>query len=180
MTTAYRKLWEDTYGPIPVDEDGDTYHIHHINGDHEDNRIENLACVTKYQHFEEHKLRGDFGGCILLVMHHFRCSPEEKSTLISELHSLWKDSGEHHLYANNPNIERVINGTHNFIGDSCPNKDGRNARAAMNSGRHVCLTSKHLYRKFIDKNTGHVSSLSGHTKIANRTGISPNLEEVIL
>ena len=38
-------VWEDANGPIP-----DGHVIHHINGNRRDNRIENLACVTRQDH----------------------------------------------------------------------------------------------------------------------------------
>ena len=30
----YRKIWVERHGPIPLDENGRTYEIHHIDGDH--------------------------------------------------------------------------------------------------------------------------------------------------
>lgn len=55
----YRKIWEDRYGPIPVDRYGRSYEIHHRSGDRTDNRIGNLQCVTIRQHFLIHKRQGD-------------------------------------------------------------------------------------------------------------------------
>jgi hypothetical protein len=55
----YRKLWEDTYGPIPKEEDGRSYEIHHIDGDNTNNNLSNLKCVTTQEHYEIHKRQGD-------------------------------------------------------------------------------------------------------------------------
>jgi hypothetical protein len=41
----YRYIWIQAYGEIPKD-----HMIHHINGNHDDNRIENLQCVTQKEH----------------------------------------------------------------------------------------------------------------------------------
>jgi hypothetical protein len=50
----YRKIWEDVNGPIPVDGEGRTYHIHHIDGNRNNNSIENLQCVSIEEHYNIH------------------------------------------------------------------------------------------------------------------------------
>ena len=45
----HRYVWEKHYGEIPPD-----HHIHHINGDKSDNRIENLECVVAHKHLSMH------------------------------------------------------------------------------------------------------------------------------
>ena len=42
----YRKLYESVHGKIPKDDLGRSYEIHHIDGDHSNNLIENLLCVS--------------------------------------------------------------------------------------------------------------------------------------
>lgn len=54
MSMNYRKLWESTNGPIPKDERGITYDIHHIDGDRTNNNIENLLCVSVEEHYQIH------------------------------------------------------------------------------------------------------------------------------
>ncbi len=55
----YREIWEQHNGPIPRDENGRSYEIHHINGNHSDNRVENLQCVRIEEHFQIHFDQGD-------------------------------------------------------------------------------------------------------------------------
>lgn len=60
----YRNIWEEHYGRIPVGN-----HIHHINGDSWDNRIENLQCVTPEEHYLIHKKQGDTWAANMLLAH---------------------------------------------------------------------------------------------------------------
>ena len=50
----YRKIYEDHYGQIPLDEEGRSYDIHHIDGNHNNNDISNLKAVTIQEHYDIH------------------------------------------------------------------------------------------------------------------------------
>jgi hypothetical protein len=56
----YRKIWIDHYGPIPTDEQGRPYEIHHLDGNRKNNRIDNLKCISIQEHYELHKQQGDY------------------------------------------------------------------------------------------------------------------------
>lgn len=56
----YRQIWIKNNGPIPVDEQGRSYEIHHIDGDRTNNVIENLQCVSLDQHYQIHLEQGDY------------------------------------------------------------------------------------------------------------------------
>jgi hypothetical protein len=59
----YRKLWEKHYGPIPVDEQGRSYEIHHVDGNRKNNSLENLKCITIEDHYKIHLEQGDEIAC---------------------------------------------------------------------------------------------------------------------
>lgn len=50
---AGRRLWEKHYGEIPKG-----WHIHHIDGDHDNHVLANLECITTKQHGERHRSLG--------------------------------------------------------------------------------------------------------------------------
>lgn len=80
--TCYRKIWREANGPIPKDVDGRSYEIHHINGDHSDDRLENLKCVSILEHFEIHLSQGDYGAAAA-VAKRMKIAPEEQKKLDS-------------------------------------------------------------------------------------------------
>ena len=74
---SYRRIYEQHHGPIQKG-----YHIHHIDGDHTNNNIENLRCITAKEHFDIHYEQGDYGSCwAMLRTGHLIISDEERSSL---------------------------------------------------------------------------------------------------
>lgn len=115
----YRKIWEMHYGPIPIDGDGRSYHIHHIDGNKHNNSIENLHCVTIQEHYNIHYSQGDWGAChalqMLLDIH-----PDEQRALMSKAASARYADGTHNFV--NSNEKMLANGTHpSQIKFSCVN-----------------------------------------------------------
>jgi hypothetical protein len=56
----YRKIWSAYNGEIPKDTDGRSFEIHHIDGNRNNNSIENLKCVSIKEHYEIHLKQGDY------------------------------------------------------------------------------------------------------------------------
>jgi hypothetical protein len=113
----YRKIYEQHHGSIPVDSDGRTYDIHHIDGDPTNNDITNLVALSIHDHYEVHYNNGDFGAC-LIMSERMKISPEERSRLSSESNKLnhQRLGSEHPIVKNNN--ERLLNGTHNWLGEN--------------------------------------------------------------
>ena len=63
----YRRLWESHYGPIPKDEEGFSYEIHHIDGDHKNDNISNLKLVTIKEHLNIHLQQEDWFAAALIA-----------------------------------------------------------------------------------------------------------------
>jgi hypothetical protein len=67
ITMNHRKLWIKKFGPIPKDADGRSLEIHHIDGNHKNNTIDNLQLVTIQEHYDIHYSNGDYGACALIA-----------------------------------------------------------------------------------------------------------------
>lgn len=76
----HRKIYEEYCGPIPKDAEGRSYEIHHIDGNHNNNNIFDLQCVSIQEHYNIHYSQGDYKAC-LLMSKRMKISPEEKSRL---------------------------------------------------------------------------------------------------
>jgi hypothetical protein len=78
----YRKVWEKTYGQIPIDNAGRSYEIHHIDGNRNNNSLENLKCISIEEHYTVHKEQGDFrAACI--IAERLKLSAEELEAIHS-------------------------------------------------------------------------------------------------
>jgi hypothetical protein len=136
---SYRTIYQKHYGKIPVDADGRSYEIHHIDGDHTNNDPLNLKAVTIQEHYDIHYSQGDWYAC-LLISGALKISPEEKSRLgrLASLKSIANgtnpfvggevqkrtqkrlvETGKHHWQdsekASQRNLKRIAEGNHNFL-----------------------------------------------------------------
>ena len=67
MKRDYRKLWIEQHGEIPKDEFGRSYEIHHKDGNHFNNSIDNLVCISIKEHYDIHYAQGDYGACVMIA-----------------------------------------------------------------------------------------------------------------
>ena len=120
----YRKIYEHYFGAIPEDENGRTFDIHHIDGNHNNNDISNLKCVSIREHFEIHLSQGDYGACCLIAKR-MSMPPSEISRLAKEAGQKLIREGKHNWQGDGSlqrrlANKRVLNGTHHFMGNTNP------------------------------------------------------------
>ena len=94
-------MWESINGPIPKDDNGRSYEIHHIDGNHKNNDISNLKLVTIEEHYRIHFLQEDWNACKLIALR-MNVSPKEISMLSSLSARKRVQEGTHHFLKGGP------------------------------------------------------------------------------
>jgi hypothetical protein len=140
----YRKIYEDHFGPIPKDNDGRTYDIHHLDGKHSNNSPENLRALSVQDHYDIHYQQGDWGACVLLA-NRILILPEEKSRLMQLENTKRIQNGTHNLLggevARVSAKQRLTNGTHHFLNSEFQSKVLQIQLEKVKNGTH------HLMKK---------------------------------
>lgn len=143
---CWRKIWESYHGPIPKDEHGRTFEIHHKDGDRGNNEIDNLLCVSIEEHYLIHFEQNEFRACILIASRlkdpvKYKEAKEYQRRESSEFQKNLVRTGKHHLQSgviqSRTNRRRVKLGIHNF-------QDGTNTslrnKKMVEEGTHHFLT----------------------------------------
>ena len=146
MKKDYRKIWSNAYGEIPKDDKGRSYDIHHINGNHNDNRLENLKAVSIQEHYDIHSANGDTFAC-QKILFRMKVSPEIISKQCSELmKKAWADpNSKYRLRAYKTHWQ-------NQYGEKNHNYDNTTYRFAHETGKefigtfHAFRTTYQLHR----------------------------------
>lgn len=117
--TSYRKIYEQYYGPIPVDSDGRKYEIHHTDGNHKNDLPENLKAITIQEHYDIHYSRGDWNACLRIAAR-IKLAPKVFSDLARN-NNLKRVASRSHPFqtrsdGTNLQTDRVADRTHNFLG----------------------------------------------------------------
>lgn len=110
----YRKIYEQHHGPIPIDADGRSYEIHHIDGDSTNNDPENLTAITIQEHYDIHYAQEDWYAC-LRIGAKMMMSPVELSEMARKNNQKMLDAGAHPLQkrpdGSSLATDRIKNGT---------------------------------------------------------------------
>lgn len=173
-TNNYRKIYEHHHGPIPVDDQGRTYEIHHIDGDRNNNNISNLVALSMEDHLLVHYLQEDWNACRLIASK-MCLSPEVISELASkaakerlargdhpfldaEMHQRrvekTKAEGTNPFYSSAKHrewaLQRVAKGTHNWQGGD---QSRKNNAKMLKDGTHPFVGDKHPVHKQLAEGT---------------------------
>lgn len=158
--TNYRKIYESHFGPIPKEENGRTYEIHHIDGKRSNNSPENLRALSIQEHYDIHFSQGDWGACARMGPR-MKIPTEEISRLATlanlkrvadgtnpflskenarERNRIRVENGTHHFLDSKKQrdnaMKRVVDGTHHFLGGELQRI---NTRKMFNKGTHPFL-----------------------------------------
>ena len=151
-TKKYRKIYQYHHGEIPTDDQGKTYEIHHIDGDHNNNHPSNLKAVSIEEHYQLHFANGDWAAC-LRMSHRMNLSKDQITDL-----------------AKKSNAVRIKNGTHPFL-------DGKRTKQLHAAGilkPPPIEKSKAYWKKRLEEGThpfqnGERNRQIQQTRIANGT-----------
>ena len=108
----YRKIWINTNGPIPKDDNGSAFEIHHIDGNRKNNNIENLKCVSIKEHYDIHFKQKDGPAC-----HAIKLRIDNKEPLTGWKHSeetkrKWSETrkGKKHSQETKDKLKAIVTG----------------------------------------------------------------------
>ncbi len=175
--SIYRKIYETAFGPIPVDKDGRSYEIHHIDGNHKNNDINNLSCITIQEHYDIHYSQADFRACTLIAIR-MKLSPAEISALISKQQKSRVVNGTHHFLdkdaARTRAIKHVQHGTHNFQDkDEAKSRNIKRTKDGKNPFTGGMIQKETQQRRVADKTHhflgGDIAQQSANNRVKNGT-----------
>jgi hypothetical protein len=120
-SSTHRYLYKKWHGFIPTDELGRTYDIHHKDGNHENNSIENLIAIPIQEHYDIHYRNQDYSACALIA-----CRMKMSTNEISRLTSLAAQ-------------KRVADGTHHWLTAEHSNNVKESIKRRVNDGTYHML-----------------------------------------
>ena len=154
----YRKIYRDKYGSIPMDENGRSFEIHHIDGNRSNNHPDNLKAVSIQEHYNIHYEQGDYGACFLIAGK-MSIKPDTISEISRRVALERVEKGTHNLIGDsNPSHRRIKEGTHHFLN---PDFQRNVALSRVKNGTHNLL-SGNIQR---DTNQKRLSEGTHHSQV---------------
>lgn len=159
----YRKIYEAHHGAIPREENGRSYEIHHIDGDHSNNNIENLVAVTLQEHYDIHYSQEDYRACYLMAAKLGKSVDEMKKLSSLAIQKQIKNGTFNFLkradgtsIAQEMNRKRLEDKTHIFINPVFIKENTEKVRARVAAGTHNWCSNENHHNydpEFIKQNT---------------------------
>jgi hypothetical protein len=141
-----RKIYKSVHKFIPKDDQGRSYDIHHIDGNHNNNNIYNLVAVSIEEHYRIHLQRGDLAAAHRIAgrlqlthdeLSHLAKMRNEK--FVREKRHNWQGDGNQQRALNR---KRVLDGTHNFLGGREINRQYAEGRPPWGTKEDVSKRTK--------------------------------------
>jgi hypothetical protein len=147
--TIYRRIYEQRFGPIPRDEDGRTYDIHHIDGNRKNNDPSNLVALSIKEHYKVHHDQGDWAACHRLAAK-MNLSPEIISEMSRRNATKMAEENRHPFQGGHVHRRLAKEGKHpaqlRSAAGTNPFQDSewkrKNALKLIEEGRHSSQTKK--------------------------------------
>lgn len=164
MSHNHRRIYEKYNGLIPKDDNGRSYEIHHIDGNHNNNDISNLKCVSIQEHYDIHFAQGDYFACYKIAGT-MKMSPQHISFLSSLENKKRVANGTHNLLGGDSIRKRIANGTYHLTNVT---------RKRVSDGTHNLLGGEiqrktHQKRKELGETHHFIGSVINQTRIENGT-----------
>jgi hypothetical protein len=151
-TRFARKAWVEFHGrPVPKDETGRSYDIHHIDGDPWNNSKENLYACPLPEHYDIHFAQEDWGACASIASR-MKMSHEVISELARKGQKKLVDSGVHHLLGGAAQRKQVAEGKHPFVGGEIQRKLVTESKNALVGGK----LQRKIAKQRIENGTFHL------------------------
>lgn len=145
-TSKTRKTWSKQFGKIPKDSDGRSYEIHHIDGNPDNDDINNLVCLTIYEHYEIHYWQEDWMACHRMTKR-LEVSVEETSRLSKLAQRERVKNGTHNFIGGKIQHDRIFNGSHHLLGGTIQSQSNKKQ---WDNGTHSLID---MNQKRIDNGT---------------------------
>ena len=166
---GYRNIYEHHYGPIPKDENGRTYEIHHIDGDATNNNPNNLKAVSIQEHYDIHLAQGDWAAC-LIISARMNVSPEEKSRLGKLNAQKQLAEGTHPLMGdNNINRKLAMQGKHPWQTPEWAQRCREDSVDRVKAGTHNFVTNNPVHARVASGMHSQISKEQNLRRIAEGT-----------
>jgi hypothetical protein len=162
----YRRLYRKIHGEIPIDEDGRSFDIHHMDGNKENNSPENLVALSIKDHYQIHYDQGDWGSCWSISLR-MSISPEEKSEISRRIALKRVEDGTNPFLdgerARRVQLEKVKDGTHHFLntgkGENHPCYDTTVYRWRNKKTGEILELTPYQFRMMSNAKSGRVSNI---------------------